>query len=337
MDSSRRRLAVASALLGAVFAIGTVGVYVIGSGRWSLMDCAYFVLITLSSVGYGETIPIASVPAARVFTMALIVSGMGVLLYFVSTLTAFIVEGQLQHLLRRRRMERRIAKLDQHLILCGAGRMGRSVALEFHVTKERFVVIDRGMDALERLDHDIGAEILHVHGNAVEDETLTLAGVERARGLVACLSTDQDNLFVTISAKSLNPDVRVVARALERATTDKLKLAGAKQVVQVNAIGGLRLASEMIRPEVTGFLDHMMRDPDRTLRIEEIPVRQDSRFVGKQLSESEIRRASDVLVIAVRKNTGLYHYNPGPTYPIMAGETLIVIGDPSEVRTLRAL
>lgn len=316
---------------------GTLGLYALGDGRWSLLDCAYFVTITLTTVGYGETLPVRESAAAQVFTMLLMIGGIGLVLYFVSTLTAFIVEGELQDMLRRRRMKSKISGLRDHLILCGVGRMGRAAADELLATEQHFVVVDRDPAALDRLEHDHPGQVLAIEGDAVEDEVLIEAGVERAAGLIASLSSDQDNVYVTISARELNPDIKVVSKAIEATAERKLLLAGAHRVVLVNVIGGLRMASEMIRPEVTSFLDHMLRDHERTLRVEEIPILQGSAFDGKCLSESEIREHAEVLVIAVRDRGGEYHYNPAADYSIAVGETLIVIGNPTQVRTLRAL
>jgi len=335
VDPIRNRLTVATALLAVIFGVGTSGFYILFQGERSLLECAYFVTISLTTVGYAEVLPIHKSPSAMIFTMALMVSGMGVLLYFVSTLTAFIVEGQLQDILRSRRMERRISKLKQHIVLCGIGPMGRRVAREFRDTGERYVVIERDQAAVDRLALEFGKEVVHLLGDATDNEVLKAAGIERATALVACLTDDQDNLFVTISARSLNAGIRVISRAREETSVDKLKLAGADRVVQVNRIGGMRLANETLRPEVTDFLDHMRRDPKRTLRIEEVPIGEDSPFAGKSLSESDIRNATDVLVIAIVRLNGTYKYNPPPTYPIQAGETLVVIGDPRQVRKLR--
>lgn len=337
MDSARRRLRLAGGLLLLMTFGGTFTLYALGRGQWSLIDCAYFVVITLTTVGYGETLPVRDDPFAQVFVMFLMVGGIGLVLYFVSTLTAFIVEGELQDLLRRRRMRSRIANLHDHLILCGVGRMGRAAADEFLATEQRFVVIDRDPAALARLEHDHPGQVSYLEGDAVEDEVLLEAGIERAAGLITVLSSDQDNVYVTISAKELNPEIRVVSKAIEATAERKLRLAGADRVVPVNTIGGLRLASEMIRPEVTNFLDHMLRDHERTLRVEEIAISEGSAFDGKRLSESEIRRHSEVLVIAVRVKSGRYQYNPGADHVITAGETLIVIGNPLQVRNLRAL
>lgn len=335
MDSIRHRLTAATALLALIFAIGTVGFYFLFDGQRSLLECAYFVTITLTTVGYGEILPVHGRPAAMLFTMALMVSGMGVLLYFVSTFTAFFVEGQFRDILRRRRMERRIARMKGHILLCGVGPMGRRVAREFHEVGEAYVVVDRDEASVARLEHELSAEVVHVHGDATDNEVLKAAGIDRAAALVACLTDDQDNLFVTISARSLRPGIRVISRAREETSVAKLRLAGAERVVQVNSIGGLRLAGETLRPEVTGFLDNMLRDPKRTLRIEEIPVGEGSAFAGRRLSESDIRKATDVLVIAIVRSDGDYLYNPPPSHRITVGETLIVIGDPREVRRLR--
>ncbi len=335
MDPIRRRLTAAAGLLVTVFWLGTLGFWLLGEGAWSLLECAYFVTITLTTVGYGEVLPIRDNPTAIALAMMLMFSGMGVLLYFVSTFTGFIVEGQLQHLLRRRRMERQIAKLKGHIVLCGVGPMGRRVAREFRDTGHGFVVVELDEDALKRLARDLGGEPPYIVGDATDNAVLKEAGIDRARALVACLTNDQDNLFVAISARALNPDIRVISRAREDASVDKLQLAGADHVVQVNKIGGMRLASETIRPEVTGFLDHMLRDPKQTLRLEEIPITEESAFSDKRLSESRIRKATDVLVIAVVQTDGTYRYNPHGDHVIRPGETLIVIGDSAQVSKLR--
>ena len=228
-------------------------------------------------------------------------------------------------------------QLKDHLILCGVGRMGRATADEFLATQQSFVVLDRDPSALARLEHAHPGEVLYIEGDAVEDETLLAAGIERASGLITSLSSDQDNVYVTISAKELNPSLRVVAKAVEPTAERKLRRAGADHVVLGNTSGGLRMASEILRPEVTRFLDHILRDHERNLRGEEIAIDEDSPFMGKRLSESDIRQNAEVLVIAVRDVRGAYHYNPGADYLIRAGETLIVIGSPVEVRDLRKL
>ena len=303
----------------------------------SAWQAFWLTLTTLTTVGYGETLPIRDDPMAQMLAMGLMVGGMGVVIYFASTLTAFIVEGDLLDLLRRRRMERTIRGLSDHIVLCGAGRMGRAAADELLAAERSFVVLDRDAQALERMEHDHPGRINYLQLDAVEDESLEAAGVRRANGLIAALSTDQDNVYVAIAAKSLNPDIQVVSKAIDANAEKKLSLAGADRVVPVNTLGGRRLASEMIRPEVTSFLDHMLSDHERTLRIEEIPVPEGSPFVGKRLADSEIRQAAEVLVIAVRDAGGRYHYNPGADYPICADETLIVIGNPRQVRSLQTL
>ena len=320
-----------------MFVVGTAALWLLGGGRWSLLDCAYFVTITLTTVGYGETLPVREDPWAQIVVMVLMIGGIGVVLYFVSALTAFIVEGELQDLLRRRRMDGKIRQLKDHLILCGVGRMGRATADEFLAAEKRFVVLDRDPSALARLEHDHPGQVLYIEGDAVEDDALLAAGIERAAGLITSLSSDQDNVYVTISAKELNPSLRVVAKAIEPTAERKLRRAGADHVVLVNTIGGIRMASEILRPEVTRFLDHILRDSERTLRVEEIFVGEASPFMGKRLAESDIRSHAEVLVIAVRDVEGAYHYNPGAAYPIGAGETLIVIGTPGQVRDLRDL
>lgn len=324
------------ALLGVV-AISTIGYHVLGQGRWSWLDCLYMTLITIGTIGYGETLDgMAQMPEVRLWTMGLIVFGSGALVYFVSNFTALIIEGDLRGVLRRNRMRRHISHLENHIIVCGVGTTGIHVVEEMLATQTPFVVVEMNTERLGRLIEEHGEErIPSIEGDATEDEVLEQAGVKRARGVVAALHEDKDNLFVTITARSLNPTARIVAKAVELSASTKLRKAGADAVVSPNYIGGMRMASEMIRPSVTQFLDLMLRDKDRNLRIEEVTIPARSELIGARLVETDIMTASDCLVIAIRRADGTHLYNPKPDTVLEREMCLIILAESAHVNRLR--
>lgn len=333
----RNRLVYAAMWLGIVVVVGATGFHAIGEGRWGWGDCLYFTIITLSTVGYAETLAgIEDTELGRIWTVVQIVLGSGTLLYFISTLTAFIVEGDLQGALRRNRMKAKLDRLAGHYIVCGAGTTGIHVVEEFISSRTPFCVIDTNPDRLLELADRFGAEqFLYIVGDASDDATLREAGIERAAGVVASLHEDKDNLFVVVTAAALNPKARIVAKAVEVTSRNKLMLAGAKAVVAPTQIGGLRLASEAIRPKVVEFLDLMLRDPKKNLRIEEVTIPESSPIAGCQLKDTEIRKKTKVLVIAVRYPDGRYEYNPPPEQTLDPGATLIVLAETVEMKRLR--
>lgn len=340
-DSPRRaltrRLFTAATVLALVLVFGATGYHQMGGGHWSWGDCFYMTVITLSTVGYGETLPgFDTVGLARPWTVGLILLGSGTLVYFVSTFTALIVEGDLGGALRRNRMRKRVEGMKNHVIVCGVGTTGIHVVAELVATETPFVAIDTDVHRLERLQEEYGEKRMHwVVGDATDDEVLRDAGIEHCRGVVSALHDDKDNLFVTVTVRALNPRTRIVAKAIEPSAVEKMRRAGADSVVSTNYIGGMRLVSEMIRPQVTQFLDQMLRDRSQNLRIEEVTVPDDSPLVGLQLRESAIRKESDVLVIAVRDAGGEIVHNPPPSIVIRKGMTLIVLARTKDVIRLR--
>lgn len=333
----RNRLVYAALWLAAVVVVGALGFHGIGDGRWSWGDCVYFTIITLSTVGFGETLPgLDDSDLGRPWTVGLIVLGSGTLLYFISTLTAFIVEGDLQGALRRNRMQSKLNQLSGHYIVCGAGTTGIHVIEEFLSSHMAFCVVDNSEARLAELAERFGPEkLLYIVGDATDDATLEDAGIGRAAGVIAALHEDKDNLFVTVTAAALNPKLRIVAKAVEVSARAKLLRAGAKAVVSPTQIGGMRLASEAIRPKVVEFLDLMLRDPRKNLRIEEVTIPETSPMVGCALKETEIRKKTKVLVIAVRYADGRYEYNPPPEQRLEHGSTLIVLAETAEMQRLR--
>ena len=338
MNASIRRLVIAVGVFAALVAIGSGGYFVLGQGRWRLNDCAYMTIITISTVGFFELREMSDVPGARMLTVSLIVSGIGVLAYTQSNLTALFVEGAIGQALRRKRMQRDIARLSDHIVVAGAGSTGKHVIEELVATQTRFVAIDRSEHVLQEVSAEVcGGRLLYVHGDATLDHVLLSACVERARGVVAALTHDKDNLYVTLSARSLNARARIVSKVVEDDAAPKILKAGASSIVNPALIGARRLASELIRPEVNEFLDQMVRDKDKNLRLEEIVIPAGSRFVGLMLKDAPIRRETRALVVAIRGRDRTFSYNPDPDCVIGEGTTLIVLGETESIVKLRRL
>jgi voltage-gated potassium channel len=278
------------------------------------------------------------VPGARGVTIALILSGVGALAYFQANLTALLVEGAIGQAWRRNRMRKLITALADHIVVAGAGATGKHVIEELVATRTPFVVIDRDQHHLTRISDELAeGKMLYVHGDATEDHILLEAGVDRAKGVVAALTHDKDNLFVTLSARSLNASARIVAKVIEDETVPKMMKAGATSVVSPTMIGGRRMASELIRPEVTEFLDQLVRDKDKNLRLEEVSIPDKSSFVGMALKDTPIRRETKLLVVAVRGADRTFNYNPDPELILEQGATLVVMGETDGVVKLRKL
>jgi voltage-gated potassium channel len=273
---------------------------------------------------------------ARAVTVVTIVAGLGALAVFQSSLTAMFVEGFIGRALRRRRMDKRIRELEHHSIIVGCGRTGRYVVEELAVTGRPLVVVDTDAGRVERLAEDLGMEIIHLIGDATDDHVLERAGIAVADGLVTALPDDRDNLFVTLSSRALNPKLRIVAKVVESDNEPKLRRAGADRTVSPQHIGGLRLASELVRPMVMRFLDEMLHLSE-PVRFEEVTIEATSTFVGQSLRQLPIREQTRLLVIALHLPDDSYRYNPSPDERIEAGTKLIVLGEPSGTAKLKQL
>lgn len=333
--SGWKRLIFAGFSVLAVMAFGVVGYYLIGDRQWSLVDCAYMVLITVTPVGYGEVLPIAEVPYGRAFTMALLASGMGVSIYFLSSMTAFIIEGDLRKALWRRRVRRSLGEMRDHVIVCGAGETGGSVVEELLQSGRGVVVIEQDPAHIDRLTRRVGDTFIALEGDATDDALLIEAGIERAHGIVATLHTDRDNLFVTVTARQLRGDLRIVSRAADQPTGRKLLRAGADAVVSPNQIGSRRMAQELLRPGVVGFIDLMIRHAKRTMTVEEIRIAPGSALDLVTLRDARIREISDTLVLSVL-DADRYRFNPPADLMLKAGMTLFVLGEEAGITALKA-
>ncbi len=322
----KKRLIGITAALSAVVAAGTSG-YIILEG-WSPLDALYMTVITISSVGFMEVHPLSDM--GRVFTVFLILCGSGILIYAISVLTAFIVEGELTDAIRRRKMNIRIEQLNRHYIVCGADLTGGYAVEELVKTQRAFVVIEKDPLKARSLSEQ---GILCIEGDASHDGVLLRAGIAKAKGLLTALHSDAENLFVVITAKRLNPALRVISRALEKESEQKIRMVGADGVVMPDFIGGLRMVSEMVRPSVVNFLDTMLRSRDKTIRVEEIVIEASSPFAGRALSETGLHEKQDLSIVALRKATDeAYEFNPSRETMLAEGNVLIVMGNVDRIR-----
>ena len=338
VNPTLRRLLLASLSASALVVIGSIGYDALGHGRWSLEDCVYMTIVTLSTVGFSELNHMSSVPGARASTVGLIVGGVGTIAYVQGTVTALLVEGIIGQAFRRNRMRKIIEAMKDHIVVAGAGSTGRHAIIELLATQTTFVVIDRDHGHLERISEELaGGKLLYVHGDAPEDSVLTAAGVDRARGIVSALTQDKDNLYVTLSARSLNATARIVTKVSDNAVTPKMLRAGATSVVNPTMIGGMRMAGECIRPVVHEFFDQMLRDRGKNLRIEDIAIPPGSPLIGLALKDTPIRRETGALVVAVRQPSGEFLYNPEPDLGIGPGMALVVLGETESIVKLRRL
>ncbi len=318
-------------LLAGIIIIGTFGYWLIGGGRYPLFDCLYMTVITITTIGYGEVIDISGNIGARVFTMFIMVAGIGVLAYLLTNVTALIVEGELTKSFRRRRMEKLAGKATDHYIICGMGWAGHHIINELRQTNRPHVIIDIDMNRVEK---SLGKmpEGVFIEGDATDNDTLIKAGIERASGLFAVTGDDNQNLVISLTAKQLNPAVRVVAQCNETKNIEKMKKAGADSVVSPGYISGMRMASEMIRPTVVNFLDNMMRGKDESLRVEEVPV--PPSLAGQALSALNLKEYPRTLLLAVKKGED-WVYNPSrQDYIIEPENMLIIMTTPEERRIL---
>lgn len=313
--------------LALVMAIGTIGYLLFG---FSFIDALYQTVTTVTTVGFREVHPIESV-GEKLFTIVLVLAGVGTAFYTFGVSLEALVEGHLRTERERRRMDRTLEKLEGHVIVCGWGRVGRACAAYASRDGTPVVVIDRNPDRLVDLPH------LAVVGDVTDDEVLRKAGVERARALVAALETDADNVYVTLSGRSLRPDLVIIARARTESSEPKLHRAGADHVVNPQRLGGDRMAAFAVQPHIMDFLDVVMHDKSLEIRIEEATVAAGSRLAGATLGEAGVLEKTGAQLLAVRTTDGHFHTNPPPSTCLLAGHVLIAIGTAEQVDALRTL
>jgi len=330
MEELRKRLVLSAVLIALIVSFGTIGYMVIEG--WNFMDSLYMTIITLTTVGFKEVNDLSL--SGRIFTIVLLIGGVGTVFYTLGIGAKIIVEGELQEVYGRRRLEKKLKDLRDHYIVCGYGRMGKIVARELQHEKLKFAVIEKNEVIL---DADEKNGNLIIQGDATRDDLLKRVGIEHAKCLISVLPTDAENLYVVLSARGLKPDLLIVARAGEEGSEQKLLRAGADRVVSPYHIGGLRMAHSVLKPAVVDFIEFATKSGNIDLQIEEITIQEGSQLVNLSLDECGIGRDLGIIIVAIKQKTGEMKFNPTFRTAIQAGDTLIAVGETSKLAVLEKM
>ncbi|GAX62036.1 kef-type K+ transport systems, predicted NAD-binding component [Candidatus Scalindua japonica] len=318
-NTFRNKLILTLVLFIIVLSSGTAGYYFIEG--WRVFDSLYMTVITLSTVGFHEIEPLSK--AGKAFTIGLIFFSLGVVAFAVNYGLKAIFEGEFRDVFGRRKLKKALGSLENHYIICGYGRMGKVISKEFEIKGIPFVVVEKEGQGL-----DIDGDVIVVYGDATRDELLKDVGIERAKGLISVLDSDPQNLYVVLSARGLNKDLFIVARANDEGADYKLTRAGADKVVSPYHIGGLRMAHTILKPTVVDFLELTAKTGNMEIQIEEVVVEDASALAGKTIKEADIRAKNWVVIVALRKNNGKMFFNPRAHTLIEVGDKVAVIGEP---------
>ncbi len=330
-SASIRRIILSMGLLLVVSIMGVLGFSAIEG--YALLDSIYMTVITMSTVGFGTVGELSG--SGKAFSVLLIVSSAGTFVYAVTTITTFVVEGEVQHLFSSYQMNKKVSKLKDHVIICGLGRNGREAAQELIRQQHPFVVIERNQDVID--EFQTNHNFLFIRGDATHEEVLEQANIDDAIGLVSSLSTDAENVYITLTARGLNPRLKVVARASNETTIQKLMRAGADHVILPNIIGGRRMANVITRPALMEFIDLVSGEGNPDLHLEEIDVEIEVALIGKTLAELHIRSRTGVVVIGAKTVDGKVQLNPSADRPIQKGDRLFILGNDQQLQQFRAL
>ena len=328
--SYRRRIQFALMVLAIVLMTGTVGFHDIEG--WSWFDAFYMTLTTMTALGYGEARPLTH--EGRVFNSFLIVCSVTAAGFAIATISQALLEFEFGKAFGRRRMERELSKISGHYIICGAGRVGRTVARQLRARDEAVVLVERDAARARWAEEE---KIPVVVGNASSEENLRKARIDTAQGFVSAVGGDAENIYIVLTARGLRPDLKILARASEEEATSKLLRAGASQVLSPYHFVGHRMAQLLLRPNVLDFVDAAFGRERLDFEIGEVIISASSRLVGQKLGESEIPRQAGVIVLALRTTDGTMKFNPPPESVIQAQDCLIVIGGDEQLRKLESL
>ncbi len=310
----------------AIIVIGTTGYYIIGKSDYTVIDCLYMTIITITTIGFREVIDITNNTGGKIFTIFIAVVGFGTFTYLMFNIAAYIVEGEIKETFKRRKMKKEIDKLQSHYIVCGSGRVGSNIIRELWESGKPLVAIERHKETIDALCEKYPG-INYIEGNADIDEIMIKAGIKRAAGIFASTGDDNQNLVISLSAKSINPDIRVVARCLDNANYNKILKAGADAVISENYIAAVRMASEMVKPTVVSFVDTMLSEKESNLLVEEIVL--NIKHDGKTLGELNINRFENTTLLAVLDGDK-WLYNPKSHHKITGNAKLVVITNADE-------
>ncbi len=327
--TSPKRILALTATLFAIAAVGTIGLAVLED--LNFLDSLFTTVVLISTAGMG-TAPVTT--GGKILAIFIIVGGVGTLVYAAGMVIEFLIGGYLAEMLEERSMKKSISDLKKHYLICGYGRVGEQVAKEFIRADQDFVIVDSNPESIARARED---GHLHIEGDAADDEALHRAGIMKAKGLVACVDSDADNVFVTLSARVLSPDLWIVARGNTEESHSKLEKAGADKVVSPYAIGGREMATLMLKPMVSDYLDVVTGGGELELRVEQFQLSSGSPVIGKSIRELEIRHMTGASVLAVRKPGKTFDTNPSPDMTLDEKDVLITAGTPAEIQSLERL
>jgi voltage-gated potassium channel len=319
-----RHLKISICVLALLVSMGVTGFMTIEG--WRFLDALYMTVITLGTVGFKEVHDLSD--AGKIFTILLVIFGVSVLGYIVGSLAQIMFEGQFQRIIGRKKVEKQVQALRNHYIICGFGRMGSLICKEFAAKPIPFIVVEKDLEIIEKIKED---GYLHLHGDATADEDLLKAGIKKAQGLISVVTSDTQNVYITLTARGLNPDLYILARSGEEGSELKLKRAGANKVVSPYLIGGSRMAQAILRPNVVDFIEIATGREHHDLLMEEITIPPDSGFVGQDLVSSGFRRETGVIIVGIKKTSGKMVFNPEPTARIDRNDTLIVLGETAAI------
>ena len=300
-----------------------------GIEGWNLLDALYMTIITVSTVGYSEVHQISK--AGRLFTILLVFFGVGFTLYIAAAVVQFMVEGRIRIILGRRRLEKKISRMKNHYIVCGYGRIGRVLCRNLKRKPLDLVVVEKNPELISVMDAD---GVLYISGDAANEENLIRAGIKRSKGLVAVLASDADNVFLVLTARQLDPDLLIIARASQEESKSKLRAAGANTVESPYDMGAASMAHRIIRPTVTSFLDLALAYKHKDIRMEEIPVSASSDLVNVMLKDTGIRQKYNLIIIAIKKPDKSMLFNPSFEATIEMGDTVIAVGEETNLQKL---
>jgi voltage-gated potassium channel len=334
----RKRLLVAAILLFSIITISTAGYRILGGHAVSFLQALYMAVITLAGVGYGEIVDTSHSPLLRVFNIGVVLVGVAITVYVFSVVAAFLVEVEATNPFWRRRMQKRIEETSDHFIVCGLGDTGRHTVEELQKTGTAHVVIELLEENVKRtreLYPETFRDLTYVVGDATEEEVLEKAGIGRAKGIISALPHDKDNLVVTVIVRQRFPKMRIVARSADQRFSERMMRAGAQSTVSPSRIGGLRMASEVIRPHVVGFLDLMLKQQSQTLRVEQIDITGPP-WAGQPLKNLRLHNNYNLLVLAVKSDSTTQMWiNPPETLVVKPGAAIIAMGDVRDIQRAR--